>query len=138
MSGGDNKALARRFFEEMWGLGQLDLADELFASSFVGHAPPLGDIKGPHGVKKWVGTWRKGLPDLQVSAEAQYAEENRVATRFRCAGTHSGSLLGFKPTGKTITLAGMCIAHVEGGKITRAWTEVDLLGLLQQLDVVPT
>jgi predicted ester cyclase len=132
-----NKTLLRRFYEEVWGLGRLPLADELFAPDFTGHSPPLGDLRGVRGVKRWVEMWRKGMPDLKVSAEAQYAEENRVATRFRCTGTHTGSLIGFRPTGKVITLAGMSIAHVEGEKIARSWTEVDLLGLLQQLEVVP-
>ncbi len=133
-----NKLLLRRFFEEVWGLGREPLADEIFAPGFTGHLPPLGEIDGIAGVKKWVRAWRKGLPDLSVSTEAQYAEETRVGTRFRCTGTHTGSLIGFKPTGMRITLAGMSIAHVDAGRITRAWTEVDLLGLLQQLQVVPT
>jgi predicted ester cyclase len=53
-------------------------------------------------------------------------------------GTHHGAFQGIPPTGKPVTLTGISIWRVDGGKIVESWHELDTLGLMQQLDVIPT
>ena len=50
----------------------------------------------------------------------------------------SGATHGIPPTGKQGTVTGIGIARFEGGKIVEAWVELDALGMMQQLGVIPS
>jgi len=132
----ETKAVVQRFYKELWSDGNFDVADELFAPDFIGHAPGGGSTRGPEGVKKLVGEWRAGVPDMQLEIHAQVAEGSRVATRFTGRGTHQGFWLGVPPTGKEVSLSGIAITRVVEGKVVSDWGEFDVMGLLQQLGVI--
>jgi steroid delta-isomerase-like uncharacterized protein len=133
-----NKAIVRRFYEELWNEGRMETADELFDVDFVGHAPGNAeDSRGPEGVKKLIRMWREAAPDLKVEIVSQQAEGDKVATRFTCAGTQTGELMGIAPTGNFGVMAGIAITRIENGKVMSDWGEFDLLGLMQQLGVIP-
>jgi phytoene desaturase/steroid delta-isomerase-like uncharacterized protein len=133
-----NKALVRRFYQELWNEGRLEVADELFDEDFVGHAPGAPeDSRGPEGVKKLVEMWRTAAPDLRLEIISQFAEDERVATRFVCTGTQTGPMFGFPPSGRRGSMAGMAITRFSDGMIVSDWGEFDLLGLMQQLGFVP-
>jgi hypothetical protein len=66
------------------------------------------------------------------------AEDDRVATQWSFIGTHNGELMGIPRTGKQITASGITIQRFADGKIAEGWTNFDLLGLLQQLSVIPS
>ena len=130
---------ARRFFDEVWSEGKLDLVDELFVSEYVGHpSGPEETVRGPEGVKEYIGRLREGVPDLTVHVEDQIAEGDRVATRWTAQGTHEGELMGIDATGRTATVSGITIQRIgDDGRIVEGWTNWDMLGMLQQLGVVP-
>ena len=132
-------AAARRFFEEIWSEGRLDLVDELFAPEYVGHpSGPEETVRGPEGVKEYIGRLREGFPDLIVTVDDQVAEDTKVATRWTARGTHDGELMGLDPTGRTATVTGITVQRFgAGGQITEAWTHWDTLGMLRQLGVAP-
>ena len=130
------KAVVQRFYREMWSEGNLDVADELFAAGFIGHAPGNTLTRGPAGVKKLVGDWRTGVPDMTLEIHAQVAEGSRCATRFTGRGTHLGPWLGIPPTGREVSLSGIAITRVIDGQVVSDWGEFDVMGLLQQLGVV--
>jgi len=133
-----NKAIVRRFYEELWNEGRMETADELFDENFIGHAPGNAeDSRGPEGVKKLINMWRTAAPDLKVEIISQQAEGDKVATRFTCAGTQTGPLMGIDPTGNYGVMAGIAITRIVDGKVMSDWGEFDLLGLMQQLGVVP-
>jgi predicted ester cyclase len=127
----------RRLCEEALAGGRFDVADAILATDAELHLPPLGDGKGSAPFKKWARSWRKGLPDLRVTMDSEFAENGRIAARFTCVGTNTSSLFGFRPTKAPLTVAGMGLGHVSGSQIGFLWVEVDLLGVLQQLGVVP-
>jgi steroid delta-isomerase-like uncharacterized protein len=131
-----SKAVVRRFYAELWSEGRLDVADELFAPDFIGHAPGNSLTRGPAGVKKLIGDWRTGVPDLRLEIHAQVAEGSRCTTRFTGHGTHQGLWLGIPPTGKEVSLSGIAITRIVDGKVVSDWGEFDVMGLLQQLGVV--
>ena len=132
-------ATAQRFFDEIWSEGKLDLVDELVAPEYVGHpSGPEETVRGPEGVKEYIGRLREGVPDLTVTVEDQIAEGDKVATRWTAQGTHVGELMGIGPTGRTATVSGITIQRIgDGGQIVEGWTDWDMLGMLQQLGVVP-
>ena len=68
-----NKAVLRRHFEELWSQGNVALADELFASDCLGHAPPDA-IERREGLKHYVSALYTVFPDLQFTVEDVIAE----------------------------------------------------------------
>ena len=136
MSTEANKVLVRRFFEELWNQGNLVVADELLAPEHLHHFPGE-DIHGPDGVKHLISGLRSAFPDFHLSTDDVIAEADQVVMRFTIRGTHQGEGMGLPPTGKRVVYTGIDIFRISGGKIVERWGEVDMLGLLQQLGVVP-
>lgn len=132
-------ATARRFFDEIWSQGDLDLVDELVAPEYVGHpSGPEQTVRGPEGVKAYIAGLRAGIPDLTVTVEDQLANQDTVATRWTAHGTHAGELMGVEATGRTATVTGITIQRFgPTGRIVEGWTNWDTLGMLQQLGIVP-
>ena len=138
MSAEANKAVARRYFEEVWGQGRLEVADELIAPHYVFHDPADPAMPpGPAGAKQMVGAFRAAFPDLQVIVEDLIAEGDKVALRLRGRGTHRGAFAGVAPTGRSVTLTSVELLRLAGGKLVEHWDEFDTLGVLQQLGALP-
>ena len=138
MSTEENKAIARRFYAEVWNKGNLDVADELLAADFVDHAAPPGFAPGVAGAKQVFSFYRAAFPDLQVNAEDLIAEGDRVVARWSSSGTHKGDFMGIPPTGKQVQITGIDLFRFSGGKIAEHWGVFDQLGMLQQLGVAPS
>ena len=131
----ENEALVRRYFEEIWNKGNLELIDELFTTNFVRHGPvgTEGEVRGLEGFKALVSSYRAGLPDLRIPIEDQIAAGDRVVTRWTAYGTHQGELLGNAPTGNQATVTGILVDRISGGKIEEEWVDYDTLHLMQQI-----
>jgi steroid delta-isomerase-like uncharacterized protein len=139
MSTEQNKALARRFIEEIWNQKNLALARELIAATYVFHTPgsPPGLPPGPEGFHQFASAFLTAFPDVHTSIEDQLAEGDKVVTRWTSRGTNTGSLFGMPTTGKSATITGITIDRFAEGKIVESWDELDQLGMLQQLGVIP-
>jgi steroid delta-isomerase-like uncharacterized protein len=61
----------------------------------------------------------------------------KVVSRFTWTGTHKGTFLGIPATGKSVSVKGVVIDRIVGGKMTDSRILMDMLGMLQQLGVVP-
>jgi len=138
MSAEENKALHRRFFEELFNQGNLERADELVAANYVNHNPAPGETPGLEGLKQFVTTLRTAFPDIQFTLDDQIAEGDRVTTRFTATGTHQAEFAGIPATGKPIRITAINIHRVAEGKIQEGWLNWDALGMMQQLGVIPT
>ena len=136
MSIEENKSIVRRFFEVGPSRGDLDAANELLAPGFVLHVP-LPCSPGVRGIDEVVSACRAAFQDLDVTVEDMVAEKDMVAARFTARGVHNGAFMGLPPTGKPITMTGMEIFRLENGKIAELWGEANLLGLMQQLGILP-
>jgi steroid delta-isomerase-like uncharacterized protein len=133
-----NREIVARYSEEFWGGGNAELADELFATDFVDHSPAAPNLPpGPEGQRQVLHVFRSAFPDLRVTTEEIIVEGDKAALRWTARGTHQGELMGVPATGKEITLAGIDVLRLAGGKITERWAQGDNLGMLQQLGVVP-
>ncbi|ODR96779.1 hypothetical protein AUC71_04225 [Methyloceanibacter marginalis] len=134
-----NQLIGRRVLLEMWGAGDLGVADELYAPDYVDHVargPEPSRVVGVEGIKQAVRLFRDAFPDLQYAVEEQMAERDLVWTRFSAAGTHLGSFLGAAPTGRTVTYTGMDLNCIADGRIVESWVNYDALALLQQVGLV--
>jgi steroid delta-isomerase-like uncharacterized protein len=137
MSTEQNKALARRVFEEVWNKGNLAAVDELTAANLVFHNAAQM-LYAPEGFKQFVTMYRNAFPDTHFTVEDEIAEGDTVVIRWSVRGTHKGELLGVPPTGKQVTVSGITITLFANGKSVETWAEFDALGMLQQLGVIPS
>jgi steroid delta-isomerase-like uncharacterized protein len=135
MSTEDNKALVRRFYEE--GVHHPALFDELLAPTYVLHFPGSPPISGIEQAKQLMAVYTSAFPDLQLTTEDMVAERDKVAIHNTWRGTHQGTFQGLPPTGKHVTFTGSDFFRFVGGKIAEQWADLDALGLMQQLGVIP-
>jgi hypothetical protein len=77
------------------------------------------------------------VPDARWTIVEEIARGNTVVVRLAVQGTFSGPLLGLAPPGRPAILTGVAIGHFAGGRLVDLWLQADLLGLLQQLGVMP-
>ncbi len=134
----ENKAVARRWFEDLFNAGNLEVANEIIAPDHVNHDPTLPDIPtGPEGQKQVVNLYRGAFTNAHISVEDQLAEGDRVVTRWMGSGTHQGEFMGVAPSGNQVRVTGITINRVSGGKIAESWTNYDALGMMQQIGAIP-
>jgi steroid delta-isomerase-like uncharacterized protein len=132
-----NKALYRRWFEEVVSRGDLALADDLLASDYVLHFPGAPAPVDREGHKGLVAMFRAGFPDWVETVDDVIAEGDRVVIRVTGRGTHEGEFQGVPPTGNPVTATGIGIGRIADGRIAEAWAAYDALGLTQQLGALP-
>ena len=90
MSTEENKAVFRRYVEEVGNEGNLEVADEIF-DRFLAHQSDGSVLeRGPEDVRRFMGEFREGFPDFHSTIEDQIAEGDKVVTRWRMHGTHRG------------------------------------------------
>jgi steroid delta-isomerase-like uncharacterized protein len=134
----DNKALVRRYFDL---LNRNDLPTEEMltplAPGFVYHTPGAPDVTGLTEMKEVVDMYRSQSSDQISTIEDLVAADDKVACRWSWRGTHDGAAFGIAPTGKTLTLGGICIYRIANGKIEEEWNYADVLGIMQQLGLGP-
>ncbi len=140
MSTESNKAVSRRFLEEVASRGKLAVADEIIAPDHVNRGPGAlpGLPVGPEGSKQLVRVFRNAFPDIQFTLDEQIAEGDKVVTRWTAHGRHQGELAGIPPTGKSSTVTGMGVDRIVNGKIVESWGIFDQFGMMQQLGVIPS
>lgn len=122
-----NKALIRRYFDEVVNRRNYDLIQEIFSKR------EMNPIKIEQTITELV----EAFPDMKATIEEMIAEGDSVAVRWVDRGTHKGTWRGVAPTGKTVELRGATIFQIKDGKIVAGMGEVDFMGLLKQLGVAP-
>lgn len=138
MSAEDNKALVRRFHEDGWNKHNPAVVDEIYAADYVDRSPAtIGIAPTREGLKEFMRMYLRGFPDAHITVEDQLVEGDRVVTRWTASGTQTGELMDMPPSGKTVTITGMQIDRLAGGKIVESWVSFDQLAMLQQLGAVP-
>jgi steroid delta-isomerase-like uncharacterized protein len=134
MSTEANKALIRRFYEEVWHRGNLDVADEVFAPGYVRHDFRGSEPEpGPEGQKRIAADFRAAFPDLSFEIDFLLAEDDLVAGRWTATGTHLGSWADIAATGRTMRFSAVNVFRFADGKVVEIWNHRDDLGLMEQL-----
>lgn len=127
-----NKELVRRFYQEVYVSWNMAVADEVISPQFTSHDWPEGGPTGPKAFRDYYSAMRSALPDARYEVDDLIAEGDRVVVRWRLLGTHEGDFRGIAPTGRPITLKGIAIYRVEGGKLMERWVVSDLYGVLEE------
>ena len=132
-----NKQLLRRLFEEGMNRNDAAVIDELVAPGYVNHDFPL-PVRGADGFKQIVAIFRGGFPDIRVTIEDEFEDGDKVGSRGTFTGTHRGEFMGVPPTDKAVSIKYLDLWTVKDGKLLETWVQMDMMGLMQQLGVVPT
>lgn len=133
-----NKELVRKFFEKGPSGGDIAATDALLSPDFSLHVPLPVSGPGIEAINAVILSCRAAFGGLHVTVEDMIAEGDKVTCRFTARGVHTGEFMGVPPTGKAITMTGIEIFRIENGKIAELWGEANLMGLAQQLGIVPS
>jgi steroid delta-isomerase-like uncharacterized protein len=128
-----NKALLRRFYKEVYVDWNMALADEVVSPHFVSHDWPEHGPTGPKAFRDYYSAIRSAVPDARYEVDDLIAEDDRVVVRWRLLGTHKGDFRGIAASGRPITLKGIAIYRVEGGKLMERWVVSDLHGVIEDI-----
>lgn len=137
MSTEANKAAIRRYVEEAWNKGNVNIIDELMAAHYARHMAISASPLTREGQKQRILGFRRAFPDLHLTIEDMLAEGEKVSFRLTLRGTHQGEFMRVPPTGKQIEVGAVDVARFEDGKVVEQWGQTDMLGLLQQLGALP-
>ncbi len=140
MSIEENKAVVRRWYEEVMNQGNVEAVDLICAQcapSFVVLKGVVPDASGGlDGLKELVQYFHAAVPDVQIKVEDQIAEGNKVVSRISIEGTHDGEFMGIPATNKPFSVKGVSIWLVGEGKLIEEWVSWDTMGMMQQLGVI--
>ena len=126
--------LVRRFYDEVWAKGNLDVADELFADEYERHDFRESEPSaGPEGQKQIAKAIRAAFPDLTWEIDFLLADGDFVVGRWTAAGTHLGPWAGVEPTGRSMRFSAINVFRFSDGEVVELWNHRDDLGLMQQL-----
>ena len=135
MSLNDNKAVARRFIEEVFVKGNAGAVDELAAEDFTPHSWQSVE-PGRESLKKAIKRVFAGLSDVSMKIEDVIAEGDKVAVRLTSHAVHDGEFMGIPASGKSYTISETHIFRIEDGKVAEHWRDADMLGLMTQLGAI--
>ena len=136
MSTETNKAVIRRYFEQVWKQDRPDLFEEFIADNVVHHG--IEQVPGLEGMKAGYAMSLQAFPDLQLTIDDEIAEDDKVVIRWTLKATHQGELMGIPGTGKKITQSGFSIFRLANAKVVELWFLADNMSMMQQLGVIPT
>ena len=134
MSLDTNKAVVRRFNEEVIVKGDRAAFDALIAPDFVNHSAPSGAPSGPESMwHTFQNVLRPAFSGLKVTIVDQIAEGEKVTTRKTLTGVHAGALLGIAPTGRDVSIDVIDIVRVVDGRYVEHWGINTLPSVIAQL-----
>jgi serine phosphatase RsbU (regulator of sigma subunit) len=129
----ENKAIFRRYVEEVGNQQNFELVDEIF-ERYISHQPDGSTlVRGPEDVKRFHREYHSAFSDFHLNIEDQIAEGDKVVSRYTMRGTHQGDFRGLAPTGKEVELKAVTIFRFSPeGKVVETWDSYDQLSLVRQ------
>ncbi len=102
----------------------------------MNHDVPL-PVRGVEGFKQIVGMFKAAFPDIHVDIQDMFGDGDLVGSRGMFTGTHRGEFMGVPATGRPVTIKYLDLWRIRDGRFVETWVQMDMLGLMQQLGVVP-
>src|SRR5436190_22050317 len=134
-----NKALMRRWFEEVWNQGSPEAVCVMMSEDCINHGlsgEPAEPLRGASGFLPFHTQFREAFPNIEVVVEDVIAEGDRVVARCSVRGKHEGDSLGFKATGTQVEFDGITIVRIKDGKLVEAWNNFDFMKMYRQLGAI--
>lgn len=138
-----NKALARRFFDEVLNQQSAAAANEVMADTYLEHAvAPFGQsepgqVYGPDHAVSAAHWLHEQFPDIHMRVEAIIAEGDLVSCRVYTEGTNLGPFNGvIPPTGKHFAGWQDHWFRVEDNRLAEHWPVREDLPMMLQLGLI--
>jgi len=133
------KDMYRRWLQDVWAEGRLEVSRELLAEDLVDHNPYPGQPEGRAGHDWAVTMVRKAFPDAAFTPDVVVSDGDYVTGRWTMTGTNTGTfdLFGLPPTGRPVIMTGQEIFRYGDGRFVEVWHQEDSPGMLGQLGLDP-
>jgi predicted ester cyclase len=136
----ENKAIVRRFVEEVQSQHNLEVSDELMDPGMIDHYYQMQGLPEPNlnkveAFKKFYSGLLAAFPDAKAEIHNMIAEGDLVATHKTLHCTHKGEFMGIPPTGKKVEVDIIDIFRIAGGKMVEHWGIINWTSIMQQLGV---
>ena len=126
-----------RHFDDMFNKPDMRIADEIFAQHFKAHFP-LTPTLNRTNFKNFIDGFYEAFPDFMMQICDTVLTDNRLVLRVTYFGSHRGNFMRIPATGCEIMMPGIIIFRIEDGLVVENWTEVDMLGVVQQISALHT
>jgi steroid delta-isomerase-like uncharacterized protein len=121
--------------------GNIAAFDEVLADNYVRHCqampPEFQEMTDPEQLKQFVADFISGVSDFAETFDVIVADSDKVAYVTTMRATHSGTMNGVPPTGKSFECVNIIVQRFENGKIAETWVTWDNLAMLAQLGLFP-
>ncbi len=132
----ENRAIVRRFIDEIFVRGDPGAIDELVAPDFTPHS--WGNMpSGREALKAAQTRVSAGRADASMTIDDVIAEGDKVAVRLTSRARHAGEFMGLPATGKSYTVSETHIFRIKDGRVVEHWRDIDMLSLMHQLGAIP-
>jgi predicted ester cyclase len=132
-----NKAAARRTFEEIFPACDVDALAEVTDRDVVEHGRRPDEPPGLEGVTRtmlWLG---RVFSEQRWEIRHVVGEGDMVAVHATHRGRHTGELMGIPPTGREVAYDYVHLLRFRGGKAIEHWSVGDTATLMRQLGAAP-
>jgi predicted ester cyclase len=113
----NNKLIVKEYIEKVLNAGDISLVEQFVSAEYTEVFNNQRFKVGIEGAKEHILGVRKTYPDIKLSINQLICEGDWVVTCYTMKGTHSGSWLDIKPTGKLMEITGVNVDRVVDGKI---------------------
>lgn len=130
----DAATTGRLFFEEqdrLRGGPAPDLCTSDYRAHLGGYPPMDLDAHATFSTAFYA-----AFPDLEHHVEQVVANGDAVAVRFTIAGTHKEDFMGAPSSGRTVSVGGIAIMEIEGGRIRTLHGQFDQWALMVQIGAI--
>lgn len=131
-----NEQLADRIME-IFNSGDTSELAEVVADDFVEHNPLPGMGADRDALAGLITALHGGFSDFKIEVKLRISAGDYLVEHWVSGGTHDGDFLGIPASGNEVSIEGIDINRIEDGKLAEHWGQMDSLGLMQQLGVIP-
>jgi len=132
-----NKSVVRRYLEDVWGKGNVNLLRDLVSQDVTDHNPSPGQPCGFEGQEWAARGFLKGVSNAKMTVDQLVGQGDLVVDHWTYSATHTGEMFGMPATGRKFTITGSDWSRLENGKLAEIWHVEDMLSLMQQLGLAP-
>ena len=118
-------------YVEVWNTGNVGELDAVMNENFIRNGESTS-AEGLENIKKLITGSRTSFPDLHLVLSDEIYTEKRFAARFSFTATNTGPGQ-FPPTGKSVEVWGVVLAHFENGKLSEEWVGYDNQSFMEQM-----
>jgi steroid delta-isomerase-like uncharacterized protein len=138
----ENKALLRDYLERFWNQTDFEAGERFIAEDVVLHGLEADVLvplpPGRAGVIKMRRIFATAMPDFKMTIDDIIAEGDKVLVRWTGEGTHTGDLMGIPATHRRACWTAMSISRIEDGVMVEGWQNMDNMGMMQGLGILPS